>query len=81
MTGPRPYAVARSEDDAFEELRRCAGTQFDPAVVEAFTAAWRDVRLAAAAARVLRRASPAAARAALACAVAARARAWLHGGH
>ena len=49
MTGPRPYAVARSEEDAFAELRRCAGAQFDPAVVEAFTAAWRDVRLAAAA--------------------------------
>jgi two-component system cell cycle response regulator len=49
MTGPRPYSTARSEDEALEELRRCAGTQFDAAVVEAFVAAWRDVRLSAAA--------------------------------
>ncbi|MFN8176188.1 MAG: diguanylate cyclase [Solirubrobacteraceae bacterium] len=39
MTSERPYAVARSEPAALEELRRCAGSQFDPAVVEAFAAA------------------------------------------
>jgi diguanylate cyclase (GGDEF)-like protein len=49
MTSPRPYSTARPAAAALEELRRCAGTQFDPAVVEAFTAAWHDVRLAAAA--------------------------------
>jgi two-component system, cell cycle response regulator len=49
MTVPRPYSTARSEADALAELRRCAGTQFDPAVVEAFVAAWHGVGLSAAA--------------------------------
>jgi HD-GYP domain-containing protein (c-di-GMP phosphodiesterase class II) len=35
MTTDRPYREARSADVAVAELRRCAGTQFDPAVVEA----------------------------------------------
>jgi HD-GYP domain-containing protein (c-di-GMP phosphodiesterase class II) len=35
MTQIRPYASARSKDDALLELRRCTGTQFDPAVVAA----------------------------------------------
>jgi two-component system cell cycle response regulator len=35
MTFPRPYAAQRSVPEALAELRRCAGTQFDPAVVEA----------------------------------------------
>ena len=39
MTGERPYADKRSAESACEELRRCAGTQFDPAVVEAFLVA------------------------------------------
>ena len=32
----RPYKRARSHAEAVAELRRCAGTQFDPQVVEAF---------------------------------------------
>jgi HD-GYP domain-containing protein (c-di-GMP phosphodiesterase class II) len=36
MTSDRPYQHSLTEDEALEELRRCAGTQFDPAVVEAF---------------------------------------------
>ena len=36
MTTDRPYRPATSEDDALNELRRCASTQFDPAVVDAF---------------------------------------------
>lgn len=36
MTTERPYREQMSEPDAIEELRRCAGTQFDPIVVEAF---------------------------------------------
>jgi HD-GYP domain-containing protein (c-di-GMP phosphodiesterase class II) len=36
MTTDRPYRRAMDEEIAVEELRRCAGTQFDPAVVEQF---------------------------------------------
>lgn len=36
MTVERPYRGARTVVDALAELRRCAATQFDPAVVEAF---------------------------------------------
>jgi diguanylate cyclase (GGDEF)-like protein len=36
MTTDRPYRSAISVDEALEELRRCAGTQFDPEVVAAF---------------------------------------------
>ena len=35
MTFPRSYAPQLTVPDAIEELRRCAGTQFDPAVVDA----------------------------------------------
>jgi diguanylate cyclase (GGDEF)-like protein len=35
MTNDRPYRLAMSREEAVEELRRGAGTQFDPQVVEA----------------------------------------------
>ena len=35
MTSDRPYRQARAVGDALTELERCAGTQFDPAVVAA----------------------------------------------
>jgi HD-GYP domain-containing protein (c-di-GMP phosphodiesterase class II) len=35
MTTERPYRAAGSTADAIRELRRCAGTHFDPTVVEA----------------------------------------------
>ncbi|MFL5816447.1 MAG: HD domain-containing phosphohydrolase [Conexibacter sp.] len=38
MTTPRAYQGTLQPDAALAELRRCAGTQFDPAVVEAFCA-------------------------------------------
>jgi putative nucleotidyltransferase with HDIG domain len=38
MTSGRPYQRAMSTDDALAELRRCAGSQFDARVVEAFCA-------------------------------------------
>ncbi len=39
MTSDRPYRKAGSAAAALAELRRCAGTQFDPHVVEAFATA------------------------------------------
>ena len=36
MTTSRPYRDAMSVEDALAEIRACAGTQFDPTVVEAF---------------------------------------------
>ena len=38
MTHERAYRKALSREEAVAELRRCAGTQFDPAVVEVFLA-------------------------------------------
>jgi two-component system, cell cycle response regulator len=38
MISDRAYRRALSHDDAVAELRRCAGTQFDPEVVDAFIA-------------------------------------------
>jgi response regulator RpfG family c-di-GMP phosphodiesterase len=36
MTSDRPYRTAMSAGKALDEIRRCAGTQFDPAIVQAF---------------------------------------------
>ena len=36
MVSERSYGEVLTEADALAELRRCAGTQFDPAVVAAF---------------------------------------------
>jgi HD-GYP domain-containing protein (c-di-GMP phosphodiesterase class II) len=36
MRSDRPYRKALPYEDAVAELRRCAGTQFDPRIVEAF---------------------------------------------
>jgi diguanylate cyclase (GGDEF)-like protein len=43
MTSPRPYAEPVNAGDAIRELFRCCGTQFDPAVVEAFAAVQLDL--------------------------------------
>jgi diguanylate cyclase (GGDEF)-like protein len=42
MRQTRPYAASLSEDEALAELHRCSGTQFDPWVVEVFTAVLKD---------------------------------------
>ena len=42
MTTNRAYRPSRTPVEAFEELRRCAGTHFDPEVVNAFTTAFSD---------------------------------------
>jgi diguanylate cyclase (GGDEF)-like protein/PAS domain S-box-containing protein len=39
MTHDRPYRVAVSRDEAINELRQCAGTQFDPQLVDLFVKA------------------------------------------
>jgi diguanylate cyclase (GGDEF)-like protein len=46
MTSDRAYRTAMSVENALEELARCAGGQFDPAVVEAFLAVIRESRAA-----------------------------------
>ncbi len=38
ITADRPYEPSRPPSDALAELRRCAGSQFDPHVVECFCA-------------------------------------------
>ena len=35
ITTDRPYRAGRSAQEALAELQRCAGTQFDPRVVDA----------------------------------------------
>jgi len=41
MVSDRPYRLTRSHEDACRELSRCAGTQFDAAVVQSFLSASR----------------------------------------
>jgi two-component system cell cycle response regulator len=36
MISRRPYGLAKTIDETLSELRRCAGTQFDPAIVTVF---------------------------------------------
>ena len=43
MTTNRAYRPSRTPSEALEELRQCAGTHFDPEVVNAFTAAFSDI--------------------------------------
>jgi HD-GYP domain-containing protein (c-di-GMP phosphodiesterase class II) len=42
MTTTRSYRGARTVEEAFGELRRCAGTQFDPRMVEALISAVQE---------------------------------------
>lgn len=45
MTSDRPYRMALSQEEAFKELSDNSGTQFDPAVVEAFISSGVHKRL------------------------------------
>jgi putative nucleotidyltransferase with HDIG domain len=48
ITSDRPYRKARPFEDAADELVRCAGADFDPEIVKAFTAVpiatWHEMR-------------------------------------
>jgi two-component system, cell cycle response regulator len=44
MTSDRPHAAGMTVEQALRELLRCAGTQFDPEVVEAFNAVYTELR-------------------------------------
>jgi two-component system cell cycle response regulator len=46
MICERPFGEARTEIDALRELRKCAGSQFDPQVVDAFVAEYAARRAA-----------------------------------
>jgi two-component system, cell cycle response regulator len=45
MTEDRPYRRAMASEEAIAELRRCAGTQFDPVVVEALISVYIEAGL------------------------------------
>jgi HD-GYP domain-containing protein (c-di-GMP phosphodiesterase class II) len=47
MTSDRPYRRAMTHEEAMQEIRRNAGTQFDPGVVEAFERAMAELDLSA----------------------------------
>ena len=47
MISPRPYRSALSRAQAIAELTEQAGSQFDPAVVQTFTALMATGRIAA----------------------------------
>jgi putative nucleotidyltransferase with HDIG domain len=42
MTAKRPYQKVKTFEEAFVEIRRCKGTQFDPQLAEIFIAAIKD---------------------------------------
>jgi two-component system cell cycle response regulator len=46
MISDSPFGEAKSEIDALRELRKCAGSQFDPRVVDAFMAEYAGRRTA-----------------------------------
>jgi HD-GYP domain-containing protein (c-di-GMP phosphodiesterase class II) len=58
MTSNRPYRPALSTAEAISELRRCAGTQFDPRIVDAIERQAKPRTTARSSARARARFSP-----------------------
>ena len=44
MTNPRVYKKLMTKEEALAELERCAGTQFDPAIVKTFVEMMREMQ-------------------------------------
>lgn len=42
MTNDRPYRTALPQEEALQEIKRCAGAQFDPLVADAFLRSWKS---------------------------------------
>ena len=42
MTHQRPYNNPKTPEEAFKEIERCAGTQFDPVVAKVFIETFRE---------------------------------------
>lgn len=42
MTSTRPYRLALDKESAYQELKRCSGSQFDPYLVEVFLQAVKE---------------------------------------
>jgi len=42
MTSERSYKRAMNAEDAIQEIRNCAGTQFDPQVAHVFIAHYKE---------------------------------------
>jgi HD-GYP domain-containing protein (c-di-GMP phosphodiesterase class II) len=53
MTTDRPYRRRISDEEAITEIERCAGSQFDPAVVKAFMRAYRAGQISSKALRAV----------------------------
>lgn len=53
MTTDRPYRRRISDEEAITEIERCAGSQFDPTVVEAFMRAYRAGQISSKALRAV----------------------------
>ncbi|MFH5835210.1 diguanylate cyclase [Proteiniclasticum sp. C24MP] len=43
MTNQRPYQKTKSFEEAFEEIRRCKGTHFDPVIADRFMEALKEI--------------------------------------